>query len=289
MERIIYTSSNGEIIRFDGPPFYLSRISGLGEVDAELQLQKSPYQDGSSLMGSVLQEREVTVEFLIEQQAYSEVSDSRAKIARAFNPKLKPGIIRYENDFVVREIEAIADSVPIYPDGHSNRSMTLQKGMITLTCPNPYWKSEDQVEQLAVFESGLTFPVTFPTAFAQQSPSKSKLIMNEGDVDTPIEVTFTGPATAPIIIRNETTGKMIEVNQSLLDGEKLVINTEFGKKRVTKVSTTGIETNAFNQINISTSELFQLIAGNNLLSYSTGQDYERAPVIIKWKNRYLAV
>ncbi|MFC6038432.1 hypothetical protein ACFPYN_03085 [Paenisporosarcina macmurdoensis] len=101
-------------------------------------------------------------------------------------------------------------------------------------------------------------------------------------------MTFEGPATSPIRIENETTGEFIEVSQSLLAGEKLWISTEFGKKRVDRIAVDGTRTNAFNYINLA-STFFQLESGNNLLTYSTGEDFEKAPVTIKFYPRYLAV
>jgi hypothetical protein len=287
MERLIFTSATGEIIRFDGPPFYLSKVDGLGDVDVAIELQKSPYQDGSTVVGSVLEERMITLEFLIVQDAgYKDVSSARIQIAKAFNPKLGPGTLRYENDYLVREIKAIADSVPSYPD--ERRTETIQKGFITLLCPNPYWLADEKIDQLVVWEGGLEFPLQLPTYFAQQSESKAKKLLNEGDVETPVEITFNGPATAPIRVINKTTGDFIEVNQSLLVGERLEINTAFGQKRVTKLLADGTKFNAFHFLNLDSS-FFQLIPGNNLIDYSTGADYERAGVTITWHNRYLSV
>lgn len=291
MQVVTFINNRGQTAVIKGSiPFLLSSLNGLGDVDADIQMQRSPFQDGGTYTDSVLEPRPISMEVtIISDDGPGGVAQKRSELAQVFNPKLGLGKLTYENENGLKEIMAVPEHVPVFPSGSGNRGHTFQKCIIDLIAPNPYWKSVDQVEQMVVFEGGLTFPLRLPTTFATQSGSKSKLILNEGDVGTPIEVTFTGPATAPITIKNETTGKMIEVNQSLLDGEKLVINTEFGKKRVTKINAAGVESNAFNQIKIAKSELFQLIAGNNLLSYSTGQDYERAPVIVKWQNRYLAV
>lgn len=286
MEKVTFINSQGVSLTFEGDA--LLSINGLGDVEADNQSQKAPYQDGSTHIRSSLKERPIDIQFLIRETDYKQVSQRRSEIASITNPKLGLGLIRYENDFCKREIYAVAEGVPAYPD-KGNRGAKWQKGMISFNCPNPYWLSEnDQVDELAVYEGGLTFPLTLSTMFSRQSENKSKIVTNEGDVEAPLLVTFTGPATAPIRISNETTGEFIEVNQDLLSGEKLVINTEFGKKKVMKVDGQGNEINAFHYINLQ-STFFQLIQGNNLLSYSTGADYERAPVVITWRNRYVGV
>jgi hypothetical protein len=289
MQRVVYTNSRGQSVELkSSAPFLLQSVDGLGDVDADTQTQKSPFQDGSTYIDSVLQERAISLEIVIIASDKPTLLQQRQYLASVFNPKLGQGILRYENGEVVREIEAVSDGVPVFPSGRENRGPIFQKALINLICPNPYWLTEEKVDQLVVWEGGLEFPLELPTFFAQQSTNKAKILFNDGDVETPIFVTFHGPATAPIRIVNVTTGEFIEVNQSLLHGERLEISTAFGQKRVTKVLADGTEVNAFHYISLD-STFFQLIPGNNLLDYSTGADYERAAVKITWRNRYLAV
>ncbi|MFJ8515325.1 phage tail family protein [Lysinibacillus xylanilyticus] len=289
METITYTNRLGESVTLGGPPFYLQKINGLGDVSAETQTQRAPYQDGSTYIDSTLDERFIDLEFLIVNElgeGYGKISEKRTKIARVLNPKLGLGILRYENESVVREIYCVAESVPIYPD--DIRAKTLQKGLVTLRAPSPYWLTEETADQLTVWEGGLKFPLKLPSKFARMSLNKAKIILNDGNAETPFQAIFNGPATAPIKLINKTTGKYIEVKQSLIEGEKMIINTAFGQKRVTKVLIDGTQINAFHFITIGSS-FFNLIQGNNLLDYSTGADYERAAVQIIYRNRYLAV
>jgi len=289
VETVTFKNRLGESITFGGPPFYLQKINGLGDVTADNQTQRAPYQDGSTYIDTTLDERYIDIEFLIVNElgeGYGKVSEKRSRIARVLNPKLGLGILRYENESVVREIYCVAESVPIYPD--ESRVKTLQKGMVTLRAPNPYWLTEETSDQLTVWEGGLKFPLRLPTKLARMSLNKSKIILNDGDAETPFEAIFNGPATSPIRLINKTTNKYIEVNQSLLEGEKMIISTAFGKKRVTKVLVDGTRINAFHFITMGSS-FFNLIQGNNLLDYSTGADYERAAVQIIYRNRHLAV
>ena len=296
MEKLTYTNPRGEKLTFGDSPFFLQTVGGLGDVSADIQTQKAPYQDGSTRLDAVFEERSIPIQFLIVKESYEEVILARQLLGRVLNPKLGTGVLRYESENIIREIDVSPDSVPLFPDGQGNRTIAIQKGFINLVAFNPYWRaSEESVEQLVTFSGGLTFPLILPTIFGNQdSTAKSRIIVNQGDSPTPIEVTFTGPATSPIRIENETTGEFIEVAQSLLDGEKLWISTQFGKKRVQKIAVDGTVINAFNYIKINpipslSSTFFQLQEGNNLITYSTGEEYEKAPVTIRYYNRYLAV
>jgi hypothetical protein len=289
MRKITFVNSLGQSIELSyQEPFLLNSIEGLGDVDADIQTQKSPFQDGSTYTNSFLRERPIPIILTIKAENEDELANCKRDISSAFNPKLGEGLLRYKNGDVIREIKAASERVPVFPSGTTNRGPTFQKSMIDLIAHNPYWLTEEQVEQLVVWEGGVEFPLELPTTFADQSESKAKILLNEGDAETPIFVAFNGPATSPIQIINQTTGEFIKVNQDLLAGERLEINTAFGQKRVTKVLSDGKKVNAFHFITLD-SAFFQLQQGNNLIDYSTGADYERAAVTISWRNRYLSV
>nr|WP_309099066.1 phage tail family protein [Fredinandcohnia onubensis] len=286
MQKITYINSNGDSIEFSHqPPFILSSIEGLGDVEADVQTQKSPKQDGSTHIATELSERYINMEISILGNGGEDISEKRSFLSRVLNPKLN-GVLIYENGRIKREIKCASEHVPKFP---KSRSRTSQISLVNLICPNPYWLDQQKTDQLVVWEGGLEFPLELPTFFAELSNNKSKILVNDGDVETPIFITFNGPATAPIRITNVTTEKFIEVNQSLLDGERLEINTIFGQKRVTKVLSDGTHQNAFHYIKIPGSEFFGLEVGNNLIDYSTGADYESAGVTISWNDRFVGV
>jgi len=283
MERLIFTSALGEVIRFDGPPFYLSKVDGLGDVSADTQLQKSPYQDGSTLLDSVLEERPITIEFLIVQDdGYKEISASRVQIAKAFNPKLGLGTLSYENDYLVREIQAVADSVPVYPD--SPRSETMQKGIINLICPDPYWRSLNVTEEPA-FEPLFQFP--FEGLFEMGMQRDRRVIDNDGDAPAPLIIEFFGPALNPKIINN-TTGEYIKVNQNLLEGERMMIDTSDSNKSIYFVDAAANKRNVFNWIDLN-STFFKLVIGQNDIEYTADSDIQGAVVNISYSKLYTAV
>ncbi|TSI19881.1 phage tail family protein [Bacillus sp. HY001] len=289
LQKLTFINFRGESIEIGHyRPFYLTSWVGAGEVAAEMILTQSFKQHGRTFEDAYLEPRSITINAEIKTNNIEELYEYRQRVARVFTP-LKPGILRYEYPLGVREIPAISEHVPNFPSGKDNRRETHQKCIIDLICPGALWLSaEDRVEELAVYEGGMSFPLRLPNAFAFKSPSRSKVVTNNGDVSTPPLITFNGPATAPIRIVNETLSQFIEVNQSLKEGEKLVISTAYRNKRVTKIDANGNERDANDYVH-PFSKYFQLEDGNNRLSYSTGAEYERAPVTIKFKERFLGV
>ena len=287
METVTFTNRLGESITFGGPPFYLQEITGLGDVSAQLQTQRVPYEDGSVFIDALLDERAVDITFLIvnalDDEGYKTVSKRRIDVARIVNPKLGPGVLRYENDYVVREITVIANSVPIYPDS-GGRVPTLQKGMINFIAPDPYWRSLN-IEEEPAFKSLFKFPFEGP--FQMGIQRDRRIIHNDGDVATPLFIEFYGPAVNPTI-ENITTGEHIRVNQTLLEGEKMVIDTTPGVKSVEFVSPDGARRNVMNWLDLD-SVFFKLQLGENDIDYRADDDVQDDIVNISYQKRYNAV
>lgn len=265
-------------------PFLLQSVDGLGDVDADTQTQKSPFQDGSTYIDSVLQERPISLEIVILASDTSTLLQRRQCLAAVFNPKLGPGTLRYENGEVVREIEAVPDGVPVFPSGRENRGPFFQKALVNLLCPNPFWKSPEITEE-PTFEPLFQFP--FEGVFEIGMQRDNRIIVNDGDAPAPLYIEFFGPAVNPIII-NRTTGEFIKVNQTLQEGEVMKIDTTPGRKSVYFVQPDGTERNVFNWIDLNSS-FFQLVVGENEIEYSADSDIQGAIVNISYRKLYNAV
>ncbi len=277
MQRVTFTSSLGETIELYQSPFFLNEIEGLGDVSAEIHSQKSPGQNGSMAIDYLLEERYIPIEVII----LKDLEANRELISRVFNPNLGPGRLTYQNNIVRREITAISEHVPKFPD---ERPRLGQKAMIDLVCNNPYW--EDHIlnnVKLEDFVSSFSFPFSFPVSFAIRGDMRT--LLNEGHVPTPIKVTFIGEAVNPKIT-NLTTGEFIRINRTIPKDYKLVITTDVNHKSVKIIAPDGIETNAMGYIDLD-SDFFSLDVGNNQLSFIT--DGGTPEVYIEYRNLYVGV
>jgi Phage tail protein len=285
MQRIIFTNARGQSVELkSSAPFLLQSIDGLGDVDADIQTQKSPFQDGSTYIDSVLQERAISLEIAILAADQPTLLQQRQYLASVFNPKLGFGTLRYENNGTVREIEAVPDGVPSFPSGKDNRLPKLQKAIVNLLCPNPFWKSTKITEE-PTFEPLFSFP--FEGMFQIGIQRDARIIVNDGDAPAPLQIEFHGPAVNPIII-NKTTGEFIKVNQTLGENETMEIDTTPGKKSVYFIQPDGTKRNVFNWIDLN-STFFQLVVGENEIEYSADSDIQGAIVNISYRKLYNAV
>lgn len=283
MEYLLFTNSKGETYTF-GQDASLVSVEGLGDVTADVQTQKTPFRDGSTYLDAVFEDRLITMEFIIKGQYYEEISGKRQRLGRIISPKLGTGVLTYRSGRIIKEIDAVATSAPVFPDGSDNRSERFQRGMVSFLCPSPFWRTPQITEEPA-FEPLFQFPFEGPFQMGMQRDQR--VIINDGDSPAPLYVEFYGPATNPII-RNLTTGEYIKVNRTLAEGEYMRIDTTPGKKKVEFVAPNGTVTNVFNWIDLG-STFFNLIVGENQIEYSADSNVQGAIVNIQYSKLFNTV
>nr|WP_286207946.1 phage tail family protein [Clostridium caldaquaticum] len=261
----------------------MQKFDGFGSVKNNISTFKSPFQDGATKQNSTLDLRDLSLEGCILAYNKKDMMEYRALLIRAFNPKYK-GVLTYKYDGGEKQILCEVEEAPIFPHGNSYFTQTFN---INLLCLNPFWLDTFVTgEEIISWIGGAAFPISFPISFATKGETK-KNIINVGDVETPIEIIFKGPASNPKIT-NLLTGEFIRVKKSLTADETLIINTEFGNKKVEIFNVDGSKTNAFNYIDLN-STFFQLQVGDNVLEYSSENGIDPSSVSIKYKNRYIGV
>lgn len=277
--KLEFTNSRGETVELYDRPFRLMSVVGLGDVEATIQTQKVAYGDGSNLIDALLNERNISIELNVVANTHGELEELRSRLGSVFNPKLQLGTLRYISDTQVREIKALANTVPFMPDGTSNRSRTNQKVLIELVAPNPYWRSPIiNSNELAAFVPLFEFP--FEDEFEVGMEGHETVIENDSDVPIPIIVTVKGPTVNPKLT-NITTGQMIRVKRELLAEDELVIDTD---ERTVLLN--GVD--VFPYIDLDT-EFFSLAFGENVLKYTAESGTDTAILNIQTQQRYNAI
>jgi hypothetical protein len=282
MKNIIYTNSRGQSINLGNEnPFILTKIEGTGAVNINIKTQKSPFQDGVSYLGNTLAARPLSIEIMILAGSIEEMVHHRRTISKVFNPKLDEGVLTYELGGVKRQIKAVPEFAPIFPDANDFEDV-MQPGLIQLYCPNPLWLDEHITSQeIVTWIGGMSFPLSLGTAFSTAGATQKNLI-NSGDVETSVTLEITGTATNPKVT-NKTTGEYIKVNRTLTADDTLIITTAFGNKRVEQ---NGV--NVFNYIDID-STFFDLEVGDNIIELTTDDVNDNASIKITYYNRYIGV
>lgn len=285
MERITFINSRGQSIQLgnDGP-FILTKIEGTGAVNVDIQTSKSPYQDGVSYHGNTLEPRLLSIEVMLLAETMEEMINHRRTISRVFNPKLSEGTLIYEIGNIRREIKAISELAPVFPESEDIRTFKeyMQPGLIQLYCPSPFWLDDFEAsEEIITWIGGMTFPLRLPTAFSMAG-EKAINIINNGDVGAPVTIKITGTATNPKITNN-TIGEYIKINRTLTIDDTLVITTAFGDKRVELNGD-----NVFHYIDMG-STFFNLEIGDNLIELQTDEVSDTANIELSYRNRYIGI
>lgn len=274
----------------DTEDILLSHIEGLGHPGATSQKSQGVAQDGCNVEDALLDNRVVKVNITIRTKTREKLYELKRKIYRIINPKTlnsstgKKGelLLYYTNDYKKYRIYArVEDSVDF-----NARFMNHDKATISFLCVDPYWLDEKGIDiDIKSVRGGLKFPLELPTTFATVSFYKE--IENDGDVEVPIQIEYTGPAINPCIT-NETTGEYIKVNMEIGEKEKLVIDTREGKETVNLI--TPHETkDVYNKIDLN-SIFFKLIVGKNLIKYSSDAETSNDSVkIVNYSNKYVGV
>src|SRR5690606_17919818 len=101
-------------------------------------LQKAPFQDGSTHIDTVREERNPYMEFVILSDGWNNLSSYRQHVSRDFNSKIN-GRFELTYDDKAFVLDCIPESVPFFADEDAvGRSQVVSVNFI---CPNPYWQT----------------------------------------------------------------------------------------------------------------------------------------------------
>lgn len=281
-KKIIYINALGaELELTNSAPFLLQKFDT--NEDVNIYNSKGMNQDGASYLGSTLDIRNISLEIAVIGNSEEELINYRNRINSVFNPKLGEGYLIYKDDVKERKVKCIANKTPYF----AVVSNVMNKCLVNLIANNPFWTDIfEENEEIAIWIGGMTFPFSFPVTFAKRTASR-KLVINEGDVETPVTITFKGPAANPCVT-NTATGEYIKVKRVLSNTDTLAICTEFGNKRVEIIDGDGNRTNAFNWIDLGSS-FFQLQVGDNVIEYISDNNLVPEGVLVAYRNRYIGV
>lgn len=279
-DKVIFTfESNGEKLIFDGTEYGILNYDGLESTEYELEVQNNINTYGGTIKKKKVLSRPISIEF---EYRGKDKSDARQKLIRFFSP-FRSGMLTVILLGVERKIEYEVSGT----FGFKNKNIYYPlTGLLELECMDPMFYDTIQTgERISTWINGWRWPFTLPFRLKQRGESK-KNIINSGDVETPVEIQFHGPAVNPKIT-NLTTGEFIRVKRELTTDDTLYINTAFGKKKV-EIIRNGVSEDAFDYIDLASS-FFSLQPGDNVIEYSTENDLDPQSVAIYCYNRYLGV
>lgn len=281
MNKIVFSfDCNGERIVLQEPLFGIVDYEGLESTDYELEVLKNINHIGGKMKKKKILPRPITIEFdYLEND--EKKSQMRQTLIRFFSP-FRSGNLTIDYMGIVRTIQYEVSGFKI-------SSKNIYEGLsclLELSCMDPLFQDViENGEQISTWVGGWKWKFKLPFRMKQRGEPQ-KNIINEGDVETPVEIEFHGPAVNPKII-NHSTGEFIRIKKEITSDEVLYINTAFGKKRV-EIIRNGTREDAFDYIDLD-SRFFSLRPGDNVIEYQSENGLAPQSVQIYYYNRYLGV
>ena len=279
-----YIGINGNVINlFQSKWFCLTHADGLTSVSSSIASSTTPGMDGDKINNIQTQPRGIVLDLEIRRGV--SVEDAKRYILRTIKPKQR-GTLRLTQGDRVTEIEGIVESVnmPRFGDG-----VTMQ---VSLYCSEPYWSDVENVLVeisriigLHYFTSTDGDMLYFPSdgiPLGEYDLNMTRTYTNDGDADCGmiIHIIALGSVTNPVIYKAD--GSYIGVNTTMVKGDEIIINTNSGKKAITKNGT-----NILSKIK-SGSTFLQLDTGDNQLTIDSDGDTEgNVYFMLEFKRRFV--
>lgn len=289
--RFINNETGAEFLldRVLGKPYFLKDVVGLSDVPVDLISVRGYHQDGQTAQGQYLQARSVSFSVYVFGNSYDEVTARRRTLLHALNPK-NTYLVYYNNGIKEYRFSCRISVGGSFPTVDERGLGYTQICTVSINLDDPYlYDAEDTEVAMSVEEALFSFPFSLPASgFSFSSLIGSNVVLfNGGDVPTPVRIQFLGGTVDPIIT-NETTGEFIKVIKSIGADEILEITTGYGNKKVEIIDDAGARTNAFQYIDTD-SVFFDLVVGENIITFAAGSGGESADVVIYFSNKYVGV
>lgn len=281
---ITYKRPDNVVINLSDPPYTTFDYDGFGIGEFQHTTVSPPQTHGEYWYDTRMDAKVLTVEFGYTGAGVPERQASRREVVRMFNPLLGPGTLRIDQvNGISREITCILAESLMLPSsefegpGHYRTVVRFRSHGIPAFI--------DPVINTFNINFGLTpgnftFPWTFPRIFAQSGFASAPVIVNDGDIETPVRIEIVGPFFNPTFT-NLTTGKSLSLTGfTAVAGQHLVINTD------PMIYTIQLDGNDCWQY-VYNSDMWGLVAGTNNLSFDIGGTTAANTGTLQWYSRYL--
>ncbi|WP_141434381.1 phage tail domain-containing protein [Bacillus sp. 03113] len=237
-----------------------------------------PFQPGSRARDVKVKAREMDFPVEINGETQMDIRNKLRQLLRIFNPLKGDGKIK-----------------SIIPDGSQREIVCRYKGgleinesgqiwekfILVLKAFDPYWyDTATIVKTFKTNESlGRFFPI-LPLRLASSTVFADTTIDNTGDVETWPEWIITGPGEN-IILRNMTTGEVLEMTIKLEAWESITIDTKPFIKTIIRNDGTNLYYTLTDE-----SSLWALQDGQNSIRIEMSDVTDDSKVQLSYKNRY---
>jgi hypothetical protein len=240
----------------------LKNFTGFGDVEPEHQSTRGNWQNGSTLLDTHLNEKEMNFDIHILGTSQSDIDTKRAALITALSPLNGAGTLYYTYENGTQYYRTcINNGGPVF--NFAVGSPTHLPTTVKLIAHDPIWKGTTVITPLT--PTATSWIPWFAGAWVISGTADSSAIVNGSDHSIPVKITIyggTGSITDCRII-NDETGEYLEVSGIIAAGDSFEIDT--GTNEVNSVDYTGAKTNGYYRLNIL-STFWKLLAGSNTIT-----------------------
>lgn len=283
--KLINLVTKKEII-FDNKTLILNEKE-LSYVDANHFTSNGIGQHGDYHTGSALQSRTVTISGYISS-CVNNLESIKRELIKTVNPMHEFKIIK--NNFMIK---GYPTSTIRFAHDKNESYAGLYKFLIDFYCPLPFWNDVNDTKATIVYWKGdFKFPLVIPKnkgiPMGHKSPSLIVNVNNPGDIETGMKIEFKalGFLSNPSLF-NVNSREYIKINKDMIAGEKIIINTNYGEKKVQNIIN-GDTVDILHNLDL-TSTFLQLNVGDNLFRYDADNNLNNLQVSIYYNPKYLGV
>lgn len=261
-----YVGANGSVLDLLHNPYFETTIDGLTAVNANISAASTPSMDGDKVNNIRTQPRDIVFDFKVKQGV--SVEDAKQYILRSIKHKQTGRLVMHHGG---RDVDITGVVQTINMPRFSSK-VVMQ---VTFYCSAPYWQDVENVlmeisrvldmHYFPLDKGGLAFPVE-GVVMGEYDLNMTRTYTNDGDVECGMIITIIAVSEVinPTIYKPD--GTFIGINDTLVAGDEIIINTNRGEKGITK-----------NGVNILSkikkgSKFLQLETGDNVLTIGTDGD-----------------
>jgi phage-related protein len=243
-----------------------------------------PGQDGSRLRLVKLGPREVGLPLWFRTDDEVTLRDELRSWLSRFNPAKGDGrLLDTAPDGSQRELICRYAGGMELDESAQVAGLNWQKAVVVFRAFDPFWQDTVDTAHSFATTAPVNFFPFFPLRLSAGAVLSGASIFNGGDVEAWPTWVINGPATS-IVLTNDTTGDVIDLDVSLTAGQSLTIDTRPGIKTVKKND----GTNLYPGLSLA-SRLWSLPPGTVAVSIQVGGATSTSTVTLRYRCRYLGV
>jgi hypothetical protein len=286
-----------------GPPLtFTDRAAGYRVMAAGTTgLSAPPYRvttathagiPGSTLQALQADQRTVTLGLQVEAPTLPEFRARWRALVRAMRPQAGTGILTVTDEYGAARHLDCRYTGGLEGDGDAEFPGTIGRAVVTLTAFDPWFYGPEQAADFGVAAPSVFLSATdpFPRRLSSSTVQGQQTIdLSDADAPTHPVWTVTGPGVG-LALTNQTTGRTIQVNITLGDGQTLVIDTRPGHQAVYRGDLPATDPGR-NQMRLVASDpaLWPLIEGTNDVSAVLGAAGPASRVRGVFRPRYAGI